>query len=409
MNKGQSFWRFLLEVSALAILALVLVLSFRNLLPSSESISQTNGVYTSPQALVSSEQISEETLNSNSYPPPMTPPSPRVPDFIQTLMKRKPLIENRKFIALDKGRMWIGKDTHQLEEIAGLEDVAAIYGWNHDGTKLLFGRGLYDRGELAKSTELWIYDLKGQKTYQLVDSTKILSASWSPVADLVAFSEDGDPPTISVVSLDGKVQEKRDEYLFSNLAWSPDGSAIAVSYSGPDMVDFDTRYSVLGIWLLEKDELQLISNAKREDHTSQIWLTDGRHILFTRIFGPGSVGGSSGMYIVDTETMEITPLQNGPKYIINRMMRSPRSDDLVLWLGNEIYFMELGKEPILIGKGSHPVWHPNGKTILYVDENGIFQIKDFDIQVKDQAIGGNFTASTIHLQPTMFFTEGNNK
>jgi hypothetical protein len=86
------------------------------------------------------------------------------------------------------------------------------------------------------------------------------------------------------------------------------------------------------------------------------------------------------------------------------MMRSPRSDNLVFWIGYDVYVMESGKEPILIGTGSLPVWHPHGKTIFYIEESsGLYQMISFDFPVEDQVMGGYYSASTIHLQPTLFF------
>jgi hypothetical protein len=72
-------------------------------------------------------------------------------------------------------------------------------------------------------------------------------------------------------------------------------------------------------------------------------------------------------------------------------------------MGDEVYVMELGHEPILIGKGSQPVWHPDGKTLFYVEDGGLYQTESLDVPVEDKVIGGYFSASTIHGQPGIFF------
>jgi Tol biopolymer transport system component len=219
----------------------------------------------------------------------------------------------------------------------------------------------------------------------------------------VAFCKYGETPNIYVISLEGEILQKRDEYFFSDLIWSPDGSAIAVSLGGPDLVDHDTKYSVLAVWWLEKDEIQLMSDAKREVHYYPIWLTDGSHILFTRLLSSESEGEKSGLYLVDIQMMQMEPLQKGPPTIVSRIIRSPRSDTLVFWRKKEIFVLEIGKEPISIGKGSQPVWHPDGKTIFYIEESGQYRIFSLDFPAGDQVIGGYFSSSTIHLQPGIYF------
>jgi hypothetical protein len=408
MGRPRTLFRSILEVVGLAGLILLLVLLLRAR-PSGDQPGAQPAATPQPYPL---SALPEQSAHpSGPYPPPVkTPPAPPLPAKIQALIGKRSVLGNVSTVALDHGRLWLLPPDDQAKTLTDFGDVAAIYGWNHDGSKLLFGRGLYEtRGEFAKATELWVYDAHSKEAYRLVDSRQIWSASWSPVDDLVAYCEYGETPTVSIVSLDGKVQQKRNEFLFSDLAWSPDGSAIAVSYSGPNMVDYDTRYSVLGIWWLEKDELQLMSDATREAQYFPIWLMDGNNILFTRIFGPGSSGGESGLYIVDIQSRQMVPLQNGPKSIVNTIIRSPRSDSFVFWMGYDVYAMELGKEPVLIGKGSKPIWHPNGQTIFYTGENGFYNTKTMNFPMKDHFTGGYFNASTIHLQPDIFFKMGGSK
>jgi hypothetical protein len=95
-----------------------------------------------------------------------------------------------------------------------------------------------------------------------------------------------------------------------------------------------------------------------------------------------------------------------PEYIVNRMQRSPRADVLVYQLGYEIYVMEYGKAPVLIGKGGKPAWLPDGKTVAYLDENGDVQSYTLDIPLSEKPVGGDLGHSSIVLQPQFFFTIG---
>jgi Tol biopolymer transport system component len=166
---------------------------------------------------------------------------------------------------------------------------------------------------------------------------------------------------------------------------------------------------VLGIWWLEKNELQLITDFNQEAHYYPIWLTDGKRIIFTRIIFSSEGQEKSGLYLFDTQTQLLTPFHKNTQFVVNSMTRSPRSDTLVYWLGYEIYVMELGSSPISIGRGSFPTWHPNGKTICYLDEQGLYQIRELDLQVADQIIGGGFTATTIPLGLEILFNKDNAK
>jgi hypothetical protein len=74
-------------------------------------------------------------------------------------------------------------------------------------------------------------------------------------------------------------------------------------------------------------------------------------------------------------------------------------------MNHEVYIMESGKEPVIIGNGGLPVWHPDGKTVIYLGEDGLYTVKSLDIPVGDQIIGGNFSASTIPFQPRIFFQD----
>jgi len=319
------------------------------------------------------------------------------------------VLGNVSTVALDHGRLWLVPPDDQVKTLTDFGEVAAIYGWNYDGSKLLFGRGLYEtRGEFAKATELWVYDAHSEEAYRLVDSRQIWSASWSPVDDRVAYCEYGETPTLFVISLDGKVQHKHADF-FPDFAWSPDGTAIAVPYSGPEMHEFDTNFTVLGIWWLEKDELQLLNDAIREDHSYPIWTIDGNHVIFHRSFGPGSAEGEDGLYIADITTSKMSLYPNDPEYAASGLMRSPKGDFFLYQLGYDIYVIDYGKEPILIGKGSKPVWLPDGKNVLYNDERGQIQIVKLNFPVKNQVIGGNFSAITIHLQPDIYFKMGGSK
>jgi Tol biopolymer transport system component len=284
--------------------------------------------------------------------------------------------------------IWFVQSDRQPEALVDFIDVVGIFGWNHDGSKLLFARGHYRTyGELSDSAELWIYDNDTGKTSRLGDSTKVWSASWSPVDDRVAYCEYGN--VITVISLDGQVLSRR-ENLVWDFTWSPDGSGIAVPYSGPGMADSDgLRTTTIAVWWLEKDELQLFSDAKFDYDSFPIWSMDGQLILFHRIFsGQSETIGDEGFYIVDINSRLTTYLSDLPDIYPWTVSRSPRSDTLAVNFGEEIYILTFDGKLVLIVEGTSPAWLPDGNTLIHRSSNGKFGSDQLNIDLVDRSTGG---------------------
>ena len=414
MKKQTSFLKLLGESIIALLLLVILTISMQSLTP--KAITQAVKIessVTQPQPYPFSQTTASPEPNalpdfpqlSSPYPPPENTATIFTSGKVRELLDVVNLPENTKVAILNQGNLWIVSSEKQSEKAPGIDDIAVIYGWNYDGTKLLLGRGLYETGpEMAKATELWVYEVAMGKVFRLVDSQSILAASWSPIDDRIAYSEYGDPPVIAIVSLDGVIQQKR-KNLYPGIAWSPDGSAIAVRYSDPEMNTLDTIYPVVCIWWLEKDELSVANNIKRENHSAPIWTMDGEYLVFHRTFDPNSDQGQNGLYILNIKTMEMNLYPNSPKLYAAGLMRSPRSDAFLYRSGVEIYVLEYGKQPFLIGKGSKPIWLTDGKTIIYYSETEQIQSSTLNFVVKDQIIGGYLSNNVIHLQPDIFFAK----
>ena len=403
MQKISRFLRPIIELGLLALFTLFLILLFRSRPQPAGLLSQAEA--TLPVAYPAAATHLPVENDIQTYPPPgeEEAPATRLPRRVQALAEKRAALEGASAVMLEGGRLWQLPAEGPVTQLTDYNDVAVLYGWNFDGTKLLFGRGLYTTtgNFLAETTELWIYVESTNQSFRLFDSQKIMSASWSPVNDRLAFYEHGENPNLVVATSDGRILTTR-ENLFWDFTWSPDGSAIAVRYSGNELFVFGTQYTVLGVWWLEKDELHLLSNATREDHSNPVWTIDGRRIIFTRLFA-GNEAGIDGLYIVDTITNQIELLPHSPELITFGVNRSPRSDTLVFNVGENLYTMELGQKPSLIGKGSNPLWHPNGMTIFYTDKNDVDQEVALQTAVIDQFAGGSFGVRSIQNQPKIFF------
>jgi hypothetical protein len=290
VEKIKGLFRWMVQIGAFALLIFVLALLFRTVANNNQPAAQTEATEVAPYPAVAEPAI----LSQEPYPPPSSDGAglPLLPEEVASLTELGSVLDRVTTATLVDGNIWVITPDHKARSLEpGFNDVSEIYGWNYDGTKLLFGRGLDPTlGDLATSTELWVFDINDNSSHRVMESTRAWAAGWSPVDDRIALCEYGDDPRMVVLSVDGEVIAKH-EHLYPDFTWSPDGSAIAVRYAGPEHIEFDTKFPVLAIWRLENDELQLISQATREDHSNPIWLMDGTSILFTRIFGPGSEEG----------------------------------------------------------------------------------------------------------------------
>jgi Tol biopolymer transport system component len=409
MDKPQPFWHFLLEISAIAIFVIAMygILQFFN--ARLRPVSPVGATDTALSPLAGSGTKGQVVVESSPYPPPYPPPGsetlpPPYPDVVQALYSKASLLAGVKAAALAQGNIWLVQGDRQPEVLVDSGDIVVIFGWSYDGSKLLFGRGLYPTyGDLSDTTEIWVYDNASGETRRLVDSQKVWSASWSPVDDRVAYCEFGN--VLTVVSLNGNLLNQHEDIL-CDFNWSPDGSVIAVRYTAPDMVLSDgVRTNVLTLWWLEKDDFQFLSDAKFEDHSKPLWSIDGQHILFYRIFSERSEGGVEGFYIVDIASGEMTYLQNSPQYYPDHQSRSPRADALVFNLGEEIYMMEFDGKPILIGKGGPPTWLDDGVMIIYRGEDGMLNTVTVSIKTTDRTIGGWQSSPGIRIHPDFYFAQ----
>lgn len=89
------------------------------------------------------------------YPPPFdTPPPPKPtqtdePLPLHTPTPLPPFPETLSYPAavLYAGDLWLLEPGAETQKLTELGDVSVLFGWNHDGTRLLFGRGRWEHAE----------------------------------------------------------------------------------------------------------------------------------------------------------------------------------------------------------------------------------------------------------------------
>ncbi|RMF32281.1 MAG: hypothetical protein D6759_08690 [Chloroflexi bacterium] len=303
-----------------------------------------------------------------------------------------------------QGDIWLVEQGRAPRPLTHLGDVAAIFGWNQDGSRLLFGRGRIERPHLVgDTTDLWIADVGTQQVTQLTASGKVKAASWSPVDDRIAYCELGD--VLTVVTPEGEALHRL-EFAICDFTWSPDGSVISLPTYTPSMVDIDgLKATVLLVWWLEDGKLQTVSDSEDETHAWPIWSTNGQRILFLRDYYAPDEQMLSGGYIWDVLSNQVKYLE-GVSPSAEEMSRSPRSDLVAYRMGFDIFVMDFEGRIEPVGRGRSLLWLPDGRTLLYRDMNGNFQTVTLDVEVVESAVGGQRPAPGLYLQPEYFFSPG---
>jgi len=403
MDKPQSLRRFLFEAGVIAIFVLLLAGLFQAasrggfLSPQNGAESPVPQVTDSDTGPTPSPPV-REVATIEPYPPAgskVSTPPPSIGSGPMLPVQMADLLGDQKALILNNGVIWqAGRD--RSEALLEFTDVSVIFGWNYDGSKLLFGRGRYPtQGEMSDTTELWMFDSTSNGSSQLVDSQRIWSASWSPMDDRVAYCESSD--AITIISLKGEVFQHR-ENVGCTFNWRPDGFAIAVEYSSPEMKSPDgLKFSVLGIWWIIKDELQLFSEESDENQYNPIWSIDGQKIMFERVdYGPNR--DAAGIYTADVDTGDIKHL-DGTSVTMRGMVRSPRTNLVAYEDDGQVIIMDFEGGIEFIENGGFPFWLPDGKTLFYWDGVGNQMNIEFQIDLKDETVGGWQYSYPLHLQP----------
>jgi hypothetical protein len=303
---------------------------------------------------------------------------------------------------LFNGDIWLVEPGVEPQALTNLRDVSAIFGWNRDSTRLLLGRGSTRHPDAADTTDLWLLDIQRRQTIQLTFGQTILSAAWSPVDDYVSYCDENN--VLTVTTQGGELVSQIDKVL-CGFTWSPDGAAIAVSTYTMEMIDNDgLQFTVLGVWWLVDDRLQVFSNARDEVQIWPIWSIDGQVIVFQRISYDPEKYDLGWWHILNVTTGETVTLGNS-LMSAEEISRSPYSDRIVFRLGQDIYLMDFAGRYEIIGEGSMPIWLPSGNELLIRTVDGSLQIIDTDVVISGEITGGQRYAYSVNMwrEPQFFF------
>jgi hypothetical protein len=350
------------------------------------------------------------TPSLEPYPPPPIQPTPMpIPTVVTTTATALPSLPDTppvpgKAATLHNGNVWLVEQGHVPEAVTDVGDVAAIFGWNWDGTKLLLGRGRHVLGgDIGDTTELWVLDVASRQSKQLTTSNLVAAASWSPVDDRIAYCERGD--VLTVATLEATVLHQL-KSVGCSFTWSPDGSVVAIETYTPDMITDDgLKYSVLAVWWLSNEKLQVFSDAKDEAQYWPVWSTDGSRILFQRDYYEPSKQDENGWHVVEVTSGLIRRLDNTP-VSAEEIRRSPQADQVAYRVGPDLYVMDFEGRIDLVTPGHSPIWAPDGKTLFYRGTDNGFQVIAIETDVTGHTVGGAWPSPGLYIRPEYFFAPG---
>lgn len=194
----------------------------------------------------------------------------------------------------NEGEIWITEKDKVPHRIEGVSGHCNHPDWSPDGNKIAFV--CYYFTNRRENSDIWIADLKQNKTWKLAEQDGIQSyPAWSPDGTIISYttgyrvSSDKIIEELWLANSDGTNQRPLISNDSSNIQpdWSPDGKRIAFASDKGGNMD---------IWVIDKDG----GNLKRLTHERSYdadpgWSPDGTKICFT-----STRSGKMDIWIMDS-------------------------------------------------------------------------------------------------------------
>ncbi|HEX3426742.1 MAG TPA: hypothetical protein VHT30_11460 [Acidimicrobiales bacterium] len=219
-----------------------------------------------------------------------------------------PAVNSGRAAWVSGGQVWVSSGGGPPRPVAGSAPAAEPL-WSHDGTWLSY---LRDTG--TNHTELWVVHPNGSANTRLWTGEPG-GVEWSPTADVLAVT---DSPTVgvgglSIISTNGSARQVvAADVEVNSFAWSPDGTALAVSEVVNPASTYQSPLEILTVSGARAGSSQIILRAQPGDGIIVgPWWPDQEGLLYWEEPQYSKSGEADGLALMSTALAGAAPVNLG--------------------------------------------------------------------------------------------------
>lgn len=320
------------------------------------------------------------------YPPPTTPMPPRatptppvtvtpplpVPTLVPIPVPPQILAGEKIAFLRDGNLQLLNVASRALAPATTSGNIAAVFGWSYNSSKLLLGVG--QRPTIPESDEpggmdLWVIDINRNYPLQLTKGLEVLTASWSPVSDRIAYVTRDRGANLFITNSSGDQWQRINTIAAADLAWSADGTKLAFTLMPSTWLQGWADYTDIAVLdLTNRSIVQLTSNASTNFHP--VFSLDGETILFESERDYHRTGIPKLWYSMNSDGTNIRHLETPSLLVASNPTRSPVANLVAFNSGDEIWVMDFEGHARKLVRGTDPYWSPDGSKLVYVGTDG---------------------------------------